>query len=217
VGANSLALPRGQRREDRKCTKTEIEGLSPGIEFRRLRQRDQLELTDRSDLFTTSYCGKNGRVQNSFKSSVGVTEAASDEVPAMFRSISTVLLGTALLTASVGCRTSCGNGHGWFTSHSRGEPPCQLTSNGKLMEGCFDPITGRPIPCPPADSTILIPGGTSQPGIAPRPDELPYPSPGDMIPRPGVPYAPPAPAPGMEGAATTPKNGTVLKGTTAKQ
>lgn len=156
-------------------------------------------------------------MQNSFKSPTGVAEAARDEVPAMFRRATTLFLGITLLSAATGCRTSCGNGHGWFTSNSRGEPPCQLTSNGKLMEGCFDPITGRPVPCPPADSAILIPGGTVQPGLAPRPDELPYPSPGDMIPRQGVPYAPPVPAPGMGAAGPSAKAGITVKGTAAKQ
>jgi hypothetical protein len=134
----------------------------------------------------------------------------------MFRRTSALIIGAALLTNMTGCRTSCGNGHGWFTSNSRSNQPCQLTSNGKLMEGCFDPVTGRPIPCPPADSTILIPGGTTPPGLSPRPDELPYPSPGDMIPRQGVPFAPPAAAPGGMGAAN-PKTDTQVKGTPAKQ
>lgn len=129
----------------------------------------------------------------------------------MFRS-SAIVLSAALLAVSAGCRAPCGSGTGCFTSNSR-DPSGHLMSNGKIMEGCFDPVTGRPIPCQPDTGTILIPGGTAQPGMAPRPDELPYPSPGEMIPRPNVPYAPPFPAPGTgnEGAALTPKNGTTVK------
>ena len=135
----------------------------------------------------------------------------------MSRRVTVLLLGAALLTASAGCRSSCGSAPGWFTSHTRGEAPCQLTGAGNVTGGCFDPVTGRPVPCPPADSTILIPGGTAPPGVAPRPDELPYPSPGDMIRPPGVPFAPPQPAPGMEGTGMSPKSGAAAKGNTVKQ
>lgn len=128
----------------------------------------------------------------------------------MLRRSSPVILGIALLAAAGGCRSSCSGRPGWFTSNTRPDPPCHLTSNGKVMEGCFDPVTGRPVPCPPVGSGVVIPGGTYPPGIAPRPDELPYPSPSDMIRPPGVPFAPPAPAPGIggEGAGVTPKGGT---------
>jgi len=135
----------------------------------------------------------------------------------MSRRVNVLLLGVALLTASAGCRSSCGSRPGWFTSHTRGDAPCHLTGAGNPTEGCFDPVTGRPIPCPPADSTILMPGGTAPPDFAPRPDELPYPSPGDMIRPPGVPFAPPQPAPGMGGASMTPKVGEGTKGNTVKQ
>ena len=183
-----------------------------------MRDPDPPRFSGGSLLFAARHCEKTTQVQNSLKSPARVAEAARDEVYAMFRrATSLLLLGTALGALGTGCRSSCGSGHSWFTSNVRSEPPCQLTSNGKLMEGCFDPVTGRPIPCPPTDSTILIPGGTVPPGPAPRPDELPYPAPGDMIPRQGVPYAPPSSAPGMEGAAVPPKGGTVVKGTTAKQ
>ena len=134
----------------------------------------------------------------------------------MFRRVTAVLLGAALLTASVGCRSSCGS-QGWFTSHTRGTTPAQLTGSGSVTEGCFDPVTGRPVPCPPAGSTILIPGGTAPPAVGPRSDELPYPSPGDMIRPPGVPFAPPQPAPGMEGMGMTPKGGAAPKSSTVKQ
>jgi hypothetical protein len=131
----------------------------------------------------------------------------------MFRRATAVFLGTSLLAVSAGCRLPCCNGPGWFSSNSQGAP-CHLTSGA--TGGCFDPISGRPIPCPPGDSTILIPGGTAPPGVAPRPDELPFPSPGDMIRPPGVPFAPPTPAPGM-GTSTTPKDDNKVKGTTTKQ
>ena len=140
----------------------------------------------------------------------------------MFRRSSALILGAALLAASTGCRSTCNSnsgcssGHGWFTSNSRTGAPCQLTSNGKLMDGCFDPISGQPVPCPPPGSGGVIPGGTFPPPMTTptRPDELPYPSPSDMIRPPGVPFAPPFPAPGSgnEGAGLTPKSGTTAKG-----
>jgi len=133
----------------------------------------------------------------------------------MFRRVTALFLGAALLSASSGCRSSCCSRPGWFTSNTHGDAPCHLTGNA--TEGCFDPVTGRPIPCPPSDSTILIPGGTAPPGVAPRPDELPYPSPGDMIRPPGVPFAPPQPAPGSSGLGMTPKGGNAANGTTVKQ
>ena len=125
-----------------------------------------------------------------------------------------LIFGALFLALSTGCRSSCSSRPGWFTAHTQGSAPCHLTSNA--TEGCFDPVTGQPLPCPP-DSSILIPGGTAPPAVAPRPDELPYPSPGDMIPRQGVPYAPPAPAPGFGAASITPKAGSTVKGTPTKQ
>jgi hypothetical protein len=130
----------------------------------------------------------------------------------MFRRTSALALGVALLAAATGCRSSCNNcnnSHGWFTSNARQDVPCQLVSNGKAMDGCFDAVTGVPVPCPPPGATVLPGGGYpySPPPVT-RPDELPYPSPSDLIPRPGVPYAPPYPAPGGEGASAVPKAGT---------
>jgi hypothetical protein len=132
-----------------------------------------------------------------------------------------LLLGAALLTAAAGCRTNCGSScndrHSWFTSNSRSNVPCQLVGNGKLLDGCYDPISGQPVPCPPP--TTVIPGGSypggSYPGVLPRADELPFPGPADMIPAPGVPSAPPQPAPApFGGASANPKNATAVKGTT---
>lgn len=146
----------------------------------------------------------------------------------MFRRSSVLILGAVLLASSSGCRSTCnnnsgsGSGHGWFTANSRNSgAPCHLTSNNNnMMEGCFDPITGRPVPCPPPGTGVVIPGGTYQPPLTTptRPDELPFPSPSDMIRPPGVPFAPPYPAPGTgtEGAGMTPKGGTTVKGTPNK-
>jgi hypothetical protein len=142
------------------------------------------------------------------------TKPLAIEAQAMYRRVLPLLLGALLLTASAGCRSSCGTRPGWFTSNSRNDAPCHLTGN--VTEGCFDPVTGRPVPCPPAGSGIVIPGGTAAPGMAPRPDELPYPSPGDLIRPPGVPFAPPAAAPGTEGAASTPKGDPAVTGKTVK-
>lgn len=154
----------------------------------------------------------------------------------MFRRSSLLILGAALIAGSTGCRSTCNSnsnsgcntGHGWFSSNSRNAgAPCQLTSNGRMMEGCFDPISGQPIPCPPAGSGVIIqPGGAfPSPGAAPaRPDELPFPGPSDMIRPPGVPFAPPYAAPGTgtgsgtgnEALGMTPKNGTPVKNTPNK-
>lgn len=130
----------------------------------------------------------------------------------MSRLLFTLFLGLLLTTAS-GCRNTCGNQQSKSASNTRPDmQPYALTSGGpRMMEGCYDAITGRPVPCPP--STMVLPGNPYQgppPGIAApsRPDELPFPAPSDMIPRPGVPYAPPMPAPGTEGASLTPKAGT---------
>jgi hypothetical protein len=127
-----------------------------------------------------------------------------------------LFLGIALLAAASGCRTncgsSCGDRHSWFSSNTRSGSPCQLVGSGKLLDGCYDPVTGQPVPCPPP--TTLIPGGT-YPGTLPRADELPFPGPADMIPAPGVPSAPPQPAPApFGGASAKPKDATAVKGTT---
>jgi hypothetical protein len=109
----------------------------------------------------------------------------------MSRRYSTLLLGSTLLFLA-GCRSTCWDRHSWFSSNGRSEAPCRLTSSGQLQEGCYDPVTGQPVPCPPA--TSVIPGG-----VTPRPDELPFPGPADMIPPTGVPSAPPGPAPAPYG------------------
>lgn len=117
----------------------------------------------------------------------------------MSRRVSVLLLA-AVLASAAGCRNpACGERHGLFTSHTRSEPKCTLVGSGGRMpaEGCYDAVTGQPIPCPP--STTTIPGGTYPPPPAGpgRPDELPFPGPTDLIPRAGVPSAPPSAAPGL--------------------
>jgi hypothetical protein len=109
----------------------------------------------------------------------------------MSRRTSALLFGVALLGLSAGCRSSCGDRHSWFSSTSRPDVPCQLTSGGRVLDGCYDAITGQPVPCPPPGT--LVPGGGG--ALPPRPDELPVPGPADMIPAPGVPSAPPTAAP----------------------
>jgi hypothetical protein len=134
----------------------------------------------------------------------------------MVRRSSALVLGAALLASAAGCR-SCGD-RGWFSSHAAppGGSPCALVGSGaKPLEGCYDAVTGQPCPCPPA--TGVIPGGAyplpAPGGLGTPPNELPFPSPGDMIPRPGVPFAPPSPAPG-DGMGVSVKDATTVKGTT---
>jgi hypothetical protein len=117
----------------------------------------------------------------------------------MSRRASTLLFGVALLGLSAGCRSSCGDRHSWFSSTNRPDAPCHLTSGGGAMGGCYDAITGQPVPCPPG---TLVPGGGVPGGTLPRPDELPFPGPADMIPAPGVPSAPPTAAPPPFGGAS---------------
>jgi hypothetical protein len=130
----------------------------------------------------------------------------------MFRRLSTLTLGAALLVFAAGCRSTCNNQPGCFASGSGTPAPCHLTSNPR--ETCFDAVTGMPIPCPPQGGTTVIPGGSYpyNPGTIPgsQPNELPFPSPSDMIPRQGVPFAPPSVAPGG-GTGLNTKNGQTVK------
>ncbi|VTT99983.1 unnamed protein product [Gemmataceae bacterium] len=133
------------------------------------------------------------------------------------RHLSALLVGVLSVSATSCRHNNCASRSGTLTSNQpqqRGEPPCMLTSGSgaRLSEGCYDAITGQPVPCPPSNSPpggMVLPAPTYPPpaGVAPRPDELPFPAPSDNIPRPGVPFAPPSAAPGIEGAALTPKAG----------
>ena len=126
-----------------------------------------------------------------------------------------VLVG-ALSISATSCRSNCASRQALTSSNSSSGVPYSLTSGGsRLVEGCYDPITGRPVPCPPTTMIVPGPGGVIPGGTFPppnsggtRPDELPFPSPSDNIPRPGVPYAPPMPAPSFEGSSLTPKGST---------
>ncbi len=60
--------------------------------------------------------------------------------------------------------------------------------------GCFDAVTGQPVPCPP-ETGMVVPGGAPYPipgATGPRPDELHMPAPSDLL----RPQAVPVPAPG---------------------
>jgi hypothetical protein len=133
-----------------------------------------------------------------------------------------VLILTAALLLVMGCRGLVNRTPGLLAtgvSASRGGSgtPCQLTGNSMPREQCFDAVTGRPIPCPPQDATTILPGGAypstlpSTPSLQPSPpNELPFPGPNDMIPRQGIPYAPPSVAPG-DGLGAATKTGQPLK------
>lgn len=142
----------------------------------------------------------------------------------MLRCPSAMLLGAALLLASAGCRSTCssnrpagcGGGNGWFSSNTSKDVPCTLAgASGRMpAEGCYDAITGQPVPCPP--SAGGFPGGAiplpAPGGGGRRPDELPFP---ETIPPagvPGSPFAPPSAAPGTGLGLNTKGGGTTTKG-----
>ena len=119
-----------------------------------------------------------------------------------------LMVAAALLAAQTGCRSRCSDPHpGLFTSNTKGGAPCQLAGRDS---GCFDAMTGQPVPCPPQTG---MPGGTYPqtgpvvPG-GPRPDDLHMPSPNDMIRPPAIPY--PAPGDAILPPPTSP--GTPVKG-----
>lgn len=132
-----------------------------------------------------------------------------------------LIFGAALLLAT-GCRGLVNRtpglvASGISASGGSGGAPCQLTGNSVPREQCFDAVTGQPIPCPPQGTTTILPGGTypstipTAPPLAPSaPNELPFPGPSDMIPRQGIPYAPPSVAPG-DGLGAATKTGQPLK------
>jgi hypothetical protein len=142
----------------------------------------------------------------------------------MSRRLPALVLGAALLASASGCRSSscgssgCGSrpGLGLFTSNNANQPPCTLVGSGsRVPGGCYDAITGQPVPCPPPG--YAMPGGPYPAPSAGVPgfEELPPPAPSNLIPNPNVPFAPPSAAPGMganssgaKGTATVVKNGT---------
>src|ERR1700728_1671342 len=101
------------------------------------------------------------------------------------RSILTI--GVVMAISAGCCHPPCGDRPGWFTSNSNcntSNQPYRLVGNPKpLSEGCYDAVTGAPVPCPPPNSASVIPGGypvgpMPQPMMpAPPPNELPYPNP----------------------------------------
>ena len=128
----------------------------------------------------------------------------------MFRR--SLLIGSAvLLAAQMGCRSRCGDRRpGLFTSNKKQDMPCQTVGRNT---GCFDAMTGQPVPCPSGVPSTVIPGGgyPGYPSIVPggpRPDELHMPSPTDMIRPPAIPY--PAPGDAILPLPTSP--GTPVKG-----
>lgn len=113
----------------------------------------------------------------------------------MVRKVTMLALAVAAAAAAGGCRSRCG---GWFTSGSRAEAPCQLAGSGPVVIDGVPAGGGFSGGVPGG----VVPGGSFVPGGAPS--ELPVPQPSDLIPRPGVPFAPPSPAPGESGASVLP-------------
>jgi hypothetical protein len=112
----------------------------------------------------------------------------------MSRKVSILALAVATFAAAGGCRHRCG---GWFTSNTRADAPCQLVGSAP---GCPEglPVGGS---FPAGVPGGVLPGGGFAPGGA---TELPLPQPNNLIPPPGVPFAPPTPAPGDTGANVLP-------------
>ena len=114
----------------------------------------------------------------------------------MGRKVSVLALAVATFAAAGGCRHRCG---GWFTSGCRAEAPCQVAgSSGGVVDGV--PVGGG---FPAGVPAGVVPGG-GYPLPTGGPSELPLPQPSDLIPRQGVPFAPPTPAPGDNGASLLP-------------
>lgn len=117
--------------------------------------------------------------------------------------LSSYLVAGVVAVVVAGCwHPHCNEPSAVGVSNSNGNSscqPCRLIGNGKpIAEGCYDAVTGQPVPCPPVGSTMVVPGGgyPGAPNIptAPGPDVLPFP--GETIPSPSVPSAQPTPAPG---------------------
>ncbi|MBA2226224.1 hypothetical protein [Thermogemmata fonticola] len=115
----------------------------------------------------------------------------------MVRGSQLACISVILLSLGAGCRLCerdrCDSRPGWFSSRLRSPQAGQLMSQGRLSEGCYDAVTGQPVPCPPMPSTPALPtGSTPPPPTAPPPsgEELPWPGSGEHIRPPGVPSAP---------------------------
>lgn len=128
----------------------------------------------------------------------------------MFRRLS--VIAVVVLATQSGCRSRCDGHRGFFTAHTRGDVPCQTVGRGA---GCFDAVTGQPVPCPREGAGTVMPNpsgpmpGPAFPGVGPT-TELPMPNPANLIPSPAVPF--PAPAPGdamlpFPGSGGTPVRG----------
>lgn len=109
---------------------------------------------------------------------------------------SAAALAGFLIAMQTGCASRCGDRPGLFTSRTK-DVNCQTVGQ---HGGCYDAVTGQPVPCPPAGAGTVIPGGGNPypipggvlPGGTYPPNELHMPGPSDMIRPPAVPI----PAPG---------------------
>jgi hypothetical protein len=117
-------------------------------------------------------------------------------IKAMGRLHRLLLWGLVTAIVASGCRLcqrdGCDTRPGLFSSRLRSTPPAQLTSQQPLREGCYDAVTGQPIPCPPTVSPPLPAGSTPAPPLAAPPsnEELPPPGASEHIQPPGVPSVP---------------------------
>lgn len=123
----------------------------------------------------------------------------------MLRRVTMSALAIGLLTASMGCRSSCGERRGLFGCKT--SDPCH---NGSLMgfsgkAGGIDCYGGEPVP----GQLMSFPGNSGVPVMpAPStglPNELPMPQPSELIPGQRIPYAPPSQAPAPLDATMTGK------------
>jgi hypothetical protein len=112
----------------------------------------------------------------------------------MLRRVTTLGLAVLMLTAAMGCRSSCGQRRGLFGLCSNKD-----NCDGMLMgysgkpgsSECFgEPVPGQLMSFPGSGGVPL------QPQMGPAlPNELPMPQPSELIPGQRVPFAPPGPAP----------------------
>ena len=123
--------------------------------------------------------------------------------------VTVLAVAAGLLLTQAGClwRRCCGDGG---MAHRGCEPPCHMAGRGG---DCCDGVPVGGSIAGPGIPGGLVPGNGIPvlPGPAPvgAPNELPMPNPSDLIPRQGVPYAPPsvAPDPGTFGAIPGQRSG----------